>query len=236
MMVSARTDVGEQKDTNEDAVVTASVDECTLLLVADGMGGHAAGDVASEIAASTVRDIVTEAVAEDRKEYDSILAAAIQEANTAVRDSADGESARSMGTTVVAALVDDLATIVNVGDSRAYTVSDTLEQITTDHSFVQTLIDEGEITPEEAQTHPRRNVVTQALGNETVDPDFFTISPEQYLLLCSDGLTEEVTEQRIAEIINRSESIDDATAHLIEDANANGGSDNISVVLADCEY
>lgn len=233
MTISARTDVGQRKRTNEDSVVTASIEGTDLLIVADGMGGHAAGDVASEIASTTVRDEVTNALEEGRSDFESILAEAIEAANTAVYEEADENSASSMGTTVVAALCDDTTTIVNVGDSRAYSVGDSLEQITTDHSLVQTLIDEGEITPEEAKTHPRRNVISQAIGNETIEPDFFTLSVDDYLLLCSDGLTEEVPEARIAEIIQTTEAAGEAAEQLIQEANDKGGSDNISVILKD---
>jgi len=242
MHVSAHTDIGQQKQTNEDAVVTAQFDEVSLLVVADGMGGHAAGDVASEEATTELEARVSAALTDGRTDYESILEEAIESANERVQEHAEADASRSgMGTTVVAAIVDDEQIVIgNVGDSRAYDVDsevdvdDALTQITVDHSFVQELISEGEITPEEATTHPQRHVLTQALGTEgEVDPDFFSPVVTGYLLLCSDGLTEEVSEETIREVINDASGIETATDELVQKANENGGSDNISVILAD---
>ena len=242
MHVSAHTDIGQQKQTNEDAVVTAQFDEVSLLVVADGMGGHAAGDVASEEATTELEARVSAALTDGRTDYESILEEAIESANERVQEHAEADASRSgMGTTVVAAIVDDEQIVIgNVGDSRAYDVDsevdvdDALTQITVDHSFVQELISEGEITPEEATTHPQRHVLTQALGTDgEVDPDFFSPVVKDYLLLCSDGLTEEVSEETIREVINDASGIETATDELVQKANENGGSDNISVILAD---
>jgi len=236
MHVSAHTDVGQQKQTNEDAVVTVEFNDVSLLAVADGMGGHAAGDVASEEATSELKGYISAALTDGRTDYEVILEEAIKSANERVRERAEADASRSgMGTTVVAAIVEDGQVVIgNVGDSRAYDVDDALTQITVDHSFVQELISEGEITPEEATTHPQRHVLTQALGTEgEVEPDFFTPVVENYLLLCSDGLTEEVPEEMIREVINDASGIEAATDELVQKANENGGSDNISVILAD---
>lgn len=234
MKITAQTDVGQDKTTNEDAIETASFGATHLLVVADGMGGHAAGDVASEIATTTISEVVSTAIEQERTDYEAILDEAIGSANDAILDETDDTAGqRSMGTTVVATIIEDgEAVIGNVGDSRAYTVGDELTQITVDQSFVQELIDQGEITPEEAKTHPQRNVLSQALGTEeTVDPDFYTQQVEQHLLLCSDGLTEEVSEESILSTVTESEGIDTAADRLIQSANDNGGSDNISVIL-----
>jgi len=236
MHVSARTDVGQHKQTNEDAVVTAQFGDVSLLVVADGMGGHAAGDVASEEATTELEDHVSAAITDGRTDYEAILEEAIESANERVRERAEADASRSgMGTTVVAAIVGDEQLVIgNVGDSRAYDIADALTQITVDHSIVQELISEGEITPEEATAHPQRHVLTQALGTEgDVEPDFFTPVVENYLLLCSDGLTEEVPEEMIREVINDASGIEAATDELVQKANENGGSDNISVILAD---
>ena len=141
-----------------------------------------------------------------------------------------------MGTTLVAALVrDDTTTVVNVGDSRAYSVTDdAIEQVTVDHSLVQQLVDAGQLTQEEAAAHPRRNVISQALGaSDGVDPDTFSLEldPGETLLLCSDGLTEEVPESTIHEVVSTTDALADAADILVETANENGGSDNVSVVL-----
>lgn len=236
MNITAQTDIGKNKATNEDAVETASFGSTHLLVVADGMGGHAAGDDASDIATTTISEVVSEAINQERTDYDDILEEAITTANNRILDEADEAAGqRSMGTTVVAAIVEaNDAVIANVGDSRAYTIDDELTQITVDQSFVQELVDQGEITPEEAKTHPQRHVLSQALGTkETVDPDFFSPTVEDQLLLCSDGLTEEVADEQIAEIISESPDIETSGKKLLQKANENGGSDNISVILYD---
>jgi Serine/threonine protein phosphatase len=235
MHVSAHTDIGQEKQVNEDAVLTVQYDEVSLLVVADGMGGHAAGDVASEEATTELEARVLTALTDGRTDYEAILEEAIESADERVREHAEADASRSgMGTTVVAAIVDDEQVVIgNVGDSRAYGVDDALTQITIDHSFVQELISEGEITPDEATTHPQRHVLTQALGTEgEIDPDFFSPAVENYLLLCSDGLTEEVSEETIREIIDSASGIEAVTNELVQRANENGGSDNISVILA----
>ena len=236
MKITAQTDIGKNKAANEDAVETASFGSTHLLVVADGMGGHTAGDVASDIATTTIFEVVSDAIDQGRSDYDDILEEAIVSSNDRILDEADEATGhRSMGTTVVAAIVDaDDAVIANVGDSRGYTVNDGVTQITVDQSFVQELINQGEITPEEAKTHPQRHVLSQALGTEeTVDPDFFSTTIEDRLLLCSDGLTEEVTDEKIAEIISESPDIETSGEKLIQKANENGGSDNISIILYD---
>ena len=138
-----------------------------------------------------------------------------------------------MGTTLVAAIVrDGKTTIVNVGDSRAYHIDDGIEQITVDQSLVQRLVENGEITEGEAQDHPQSNVVEQSLGTTaTVEPDFYEQEIEGYLLLCSDGLTAEVADETIHQIVSESSDIETAAKSLVDRANENGGSDNASVVL-----
>lgn len=235
MQVSTQTDVGNKRSTNEDSVYAESFDSERLLVVADGMGGHAAGDVASDLATTELSASIEAALASNTADYETILAEAITSANVEIRELADSDPERSgMGTTVVAALVgDDETVIANVGDSRAYQIGDDIEQITVDQSFVQELVEQGEITPEEAEDHPQRNVISQSLGtSEEVEPDFYTVSGNSSLLLCSDGLTEEVADERIREIVAEASDIDSATSQLIDAANDNGGSDNISVVLA----
>jgi len=234
MNVTTQTDVGKKKATNEDTVMATSYGSTHLLVVADGMGGHAAGDVASELAVSTISEFVSTALNEDRTDYEAILGDAISEANVEICEHADSSNIASMGTTVVATIYsEDELIIANVGDSRAYSVGETITQLTVDHSLVQELVEEGEITAEEAETHPQRNVLSQALGNaSSVDPDFYKPSVEEILLLCSDGLTEEVAEERIIETIHTANSLSTAADELISLANQNGGSDNISVVLS----
>jgi serine/threonine protein phosphatase PrpC len=232
----ATTDVGKQRDRNEDAVLTESIGATTLLTVADGMGGHAAGDVASQLAIETLSDALDESaeVLAGPDGLKSALASAVHEANTAVYEAADQRQQSSMGTTLVTGLVRDReAVIANVGDSRAYEIhTGSIEQVTVDQSFVRELVEQGEITEEEVATHPQRNVISQALGTqETVDPDFYSISLDGTLLLCSDGLTEEVADGTICRVVSQADGLSEAADSLVTRANANGGSDNITVLL-----
>lgn len=236
MNIAAKTDVGQEKATNEDAITTTEFESAHLGIVADGMGGHAAGDVASEMATSTISETVATALGNGREDFETILDDAITKANQEIHEYAAAEDIHTMGTTAVAAIItDDDIVIANVGDSRAYNVGTSLEQITVDHSLVQELIDEGEITPEEAKTHPQRNVISQALGTDSsVSPDFYEPDIDEYLLMCSDGLTEELDENTIHETIAATHSVDQAADDLISKANENGGCDNISAILTDC--
>jgi protein phosphatase len=229
----ALTDVGRIRDTNEDAVLTAPVGGGRLLLVADGVGGHAAGDIASDAAATTVRERL-ETADLDATDAEPALASAIEAANTELRARIRADDLLSkMGTTLVAALAaDGEATIANVGDSRAYHIDDEVQQVTVDQSLVQKLVDSGEISLAEAETYPQRNVVSQALGTtESVDPDFYRVTVTGTLLLCSDGLTEEVPDGRIGEIVRSGDGLRSAADALVTEAIENGGSDNVSVVL-----
>jgi len=236
---AARTDPGRVRDYNEDSVVVTDRAGDSLLAVADGMGGHSAGDVASEVAVEAFADAVAKEF-EPGTDTGSTLATAAGRANDAVNDAArDGRGEEGMGTTLVAACVEgETATVVNVGDSRAYHVTpDAIEQVTIDHSMVQELVDEGVISPEEMDDHPQRNVVSQALGMaESVDPDIYEISLDGTLLLCSDGLPEEVPEPEIHDVVVEGEgpdgALDGVANTLVDHANDHGGSDNISVALA----
>lgn len=229
----ALTDAGCVRGTNEDSVLTTSVDVGHLLVVADGMGGHAVGDVASDIATTTVREHV-EATDLQSSDHKSTLESAIEAANAELQTRIQTDGLPSeMGTTVVAALAaDGGATIANVGDSRAYHVDDDVEQVTVDQSLVQELVERGEISQSEAETHPQRNIVSQALGTiESVEPDFYGVTVSGTLLLCSDGLTEEVSDQRIGELVRSGQGLQSTAEALIGEGKENGGSDNISVVL-----
>jgi protein phosphatase len=230
----ARTDVGEAREHNEDSVLVTEIDGTTLLAVADGMGGHRAGDVASETALAEFSDVLgTELDAGTAPQ--EALERGITEANERLHTlAAENPEYEGMGTTLVAASVDkEQARLVNVGDSRAYEVTDdAIEQITVDQSLVQELVESGELTPEEAEDHPQRNVISQALGtDETVEPDLYRRTLSGAILLCSDGLTEEVPESEIHEILMDSSSLSTASDRLVDRANEYGGNDNISVVI-----
>jgi protein phosphatase len=234
MATHTATDVGRAREVNEDSVCHEAIDGAELLAVADGMGGHAAGDVASQTALDEFREAVRTAIENGRTSEPDVLSEASKRANEAVRSAAADETRGNMGATLVAALsAGERVTILNVGDSRAYDVSERrIEQITTDHSLVGELIKEGSISEVEARTHPQRHVLTQALGTaESVDPDLYSESIDGTLLLCSDGLTEEVPDTRIQRIVTSADSLVEAGETLITRANENGGSDNISVAL-----
>ena len=206
-----------------------------LFAVADGMGGHNAGDYASSHA---VRILVDE-IREDT-DYNpvKVIRHAIETANTEIIEQAQkDEKLRGMGTTmVVATIVGQYAYVANVGDSRLYVVDKQLRQITRDHSLVQEMVRMGEITAEEARNHPDKNVITRALGaTKDVAVDFFDVHLESgdRLLLCSDGLTNMVLDEDIEDIIVSEELLETAGKRLVEAANENGGKDNIGIVLVE---
>ena len=221
-------DVGRQRHTNEDSYLESS----PIFAVADGMGGARAGEVASRMA--------VEAFGDDRDTSaspEAQLANIAQTANRKIYQLAQEDSSRAgMGTTFTAVMVvDNELAIGHVGDSRAYRLRDgELERLTQDHSLVEELVRQGKLTEEEAETHPQRSIITRALGPEPeVDVETFTHparSGDVYLL-CSDGLTGMVGEDRVAEILREARSLEAAGRKLIEEANENGGRDNITVVL-----
>lgn len=221
------THVGLKRDHNEDTY--GAEPGLGLWLVADGMGGHEHGEVASALA----RDTVIEMVREGHN-----LAEAIEEADhRIISHSRSRSESLPMGTTVVAALITDARfQVAWVGDSRIYRWNGELQQLSNDHSYVQELVEQGAISAEQARTHPHRNVVTQALG--VTEPDELRVEtmegafpPGEKLLLCSDGLTEEVPDDKIAEILAGDFDVQETVDHLIVAALDHGGSDNITVVL-----
>jgi serine/threonine protein phosphatase PrpC len=224
------TDTGRRRMRNEDAYVF----EPPLFAIADGMGGARAGEIAAGIAAAALRDGRGEASDE------ASLEAVIAEANRRVweRSVADPSTA-GMGTTVTVALVDapgEQIVFGHVGDSRAYRLrGDELEQITTDHSLVAELVESGVLTPEEAERHPQRSAITRAVGTEqAIEVDVFTVPAEHgdVVLLCSDGLTDMLSEEDIAEaLLEAGRDPEEAARKLVAAANAQGGEDNITVVL-----
>jgi PPM family protein phosphatase len=226
---AGRTDPGRVRRRNEDAFVL----DPPLFAVADGMGGAQAGEVASRLAAAAFREY-HEA---DRLAPDERLQAIIQEANRRIYDRARADSDVSgMGTTVTAALLTGgRLTLGHVGDSRAYRIRDgDLEQLTEDHSLVGDLMRSGRLTPEEADSHPQRSVITRALGTDPeVSIDTITVDaePGDLFLLCSDGLTTMVTDEDILGILAAAPTLDDAARELVRAANTGGGEDNVTVVL-----
>jgi len=227
------TDPGRRRRRNEDAYVAVP----PLFAIADGMGGAQAGEVASGLAAA----VLEEATGDEHSDLkgEQRVASLIMEANRRVFQRSSEDSATSgMGTTMTVALLDNTdGTIAfgHVGDSRAYRVrGGELEQLTDDHSLVGELVRSGRLSPEEAETHPQRSVITRALGTEPdVDVDTFTVEAEQgdIYLLCSDGLTDMISPRDILAAVDASNDLDDAARALVSAANAGGGEDNITVVL-----
>jgi protein phosphatase len=222
------TDTGRKRRRNEDAYVLAP----PIFAVADGMGGAQAGEVASKLAAAALED-----TDHGQLRGEEGVAALIQEANRRVYErSHEDPSASGMGTTMTVALVeDDGVSIGHVGDSRAYLIRDGgMQQLTEDHSLVNELMKSGKLSPEEAESHPQRSVITRAVGTDPdVDVDTFTVAAQtgDLFLLCSDGLTDVVAEEEILELVERNRSdIDRALRALVKEANRGGGEDNITVV------
>lgn len=249
LSIGRHTDVGRERSLNEDSLLTLefvpifrSVSEpIGLFIVADGMGGHEAGDIASQLTIRTVAKQATDEIflpaasGDPLPPIDQWLTSATRSANRAVYDQRSA-AGNDMGTTLVMALViGNVATIANVGDSRAYLLQqEGIEQITTDHSLVERLIATGQITPEEAADHPQRNVIYRVIGDKTdleVDLIQQPIQPDEALLLCSDGLSGMMNDEVIWQIWRTSTSPQEACNRLVAKANQEGGEDNITVVI-----
>ncbi len=240
MQLYGYSDVGKVRQSNQDAYINMEIDAKTALsIVCDGMGGANAGNIASQITMTVIADYV-------RRSYDPImnesqieimLKSAVETANIEVYDASMKNSEYSgMGTTVVAALIrDDKAFIVHVGDSRAYLISDTgIERLTRDHSVIQNLIESGHLTAEQARSHPKRNIITRAIGiMEDVQCDFSVVDvKDRLLVLCTDGLTGMLSESEIFSSVVKTRP-ERLAEDLAEMANTAGGEDNITVTVID---
>jgi serine/threonine protein phosphatase PrpC len=229
--VGAATHVGHHRSGNEDAAIAAY----PLFLVADGMGGHAAGEVASAIAVATMSELGT-------AEPDlTTLVAQVVEANTRIRAGARAPGRWGMGTTLtgVVALADGSWAVVNVGDSRVLlSRGGELRQLTTDHSEVQDLVHLGVLAPDEAAVHPMRHVITRSLGAEDdveVDHTRVHLLPGDRVLVCSDGLTDEVSADEIYWVLDAADGPQEAADALVTAALTHGGRDNVTVVVLDVD-
>lgn len=233
-------DTGKIREVNEDRVaVLKRPDGLILALVADGMGGHNAGDVASEM---TVDAMSKHFLAAGRENFTSIeskkrwLDEKVKSINAEVFDYAEiHPECKGMGTTLIAVLIEDnLCVICHIGDSRVYKFNNTAEQITRDHSYVNVLVDNGEISEEEAEAHPKKNWIVRALGTESgIEGDMLEIelNAGSHLLICSDGLSNKVSKDEIAEILSSHTALSQKGKDLVDLANDKGGEDNISFVL-----
>ncbi|HEY8030314.1 MAG TPA: Stp1/IreP family PP2C-type Ser/Thr phosphatase [Gaiellaceae bacterium] len=225
---AAKTDTGRKRRRNEDAFVLAP----PLFAVADGMGGAQAGEIASKLAAAALEDTDPGRLTGPEK-----VASLIQEANRRVHERSSVDPATSgMGTTMTVALVEAGGVVIgHVGDSRAYLVRGReMEQITQDHSLVNELLKTGKLSPEEAETHPQRSVITRAVGTDPdVDVDSFVVETQDgdVFLICSDGLTDMVDDEHILETVEKHRgNLERMTKQLVSAANHGGGEDNITVV------
>lgn len=238
MKTFSKTDVGMVRDVNQDYVFMSDTPIGSLpnlLIVADGMGGHKAGEYASRFAT----EVVKEEIAKSREESpEAMMTQAIITANQKLREEAEQDQRlHGMGTTlVVATIIDKTLYFANVGDSRLYLINNGIKQLSKDHSLVQEMVRLGGINQEEAKHHPDKNIITRAVGGrEKVEVDFFEyrLKIGDTILMCTDGLSNMVEDEEILGIVRRSRDVVEAVEQLIESAKEHGGSDNIGVILAE---
>ena len=232
----AITDIGQKRKLNQDFIYLSETPVGNLpnvFIVADGMGGHNAGDYASRYA---VEIVVEEISASLEKNPIKILGKAVEKANTMIRERAQSdESLIGMGTTmVIATCIGQYLEVANVGDSRLYVINETIEQVTRDHSLVEEMVRMGGIDRASARNHPDKNIITRAIGaRDTVETDFFNmeLKPGDMVLLCSDGLTNMVEDDEIHRILTGEGTLKKRVEELVRLANQNGGKDNISAIV-----
>lgn len=231
------TDIGEKRKVNQDYVYCEALPVGkleNLFIVADGMGGHNAGDYASRFSVTKFVECVKESTKDSPIE---VIETAIKQTNEALLKKSNQQiELEGMGTTfVVATIANRTLYVANIGDSRLYLVNKEITQITRDHSLVEEMVRTGKIQESEARCHPNKNVITRALGvKETVEPDCFEVACEKgdIVLMCSDGLTNMLEDDQIQTIVNTTQDNLEKTAkRLVEEANRNGGKDNIGIVL-----
>ena len=235
MFIDCKTDRGKIREINEDYALTQNCSNYTILIVADGMGGHNAGEIASKAASDIILKFVTEKFNEYNEKED-LIRDSMLEANTEVyNESLKSTSLNGMGTTLTCGLIyNDNLYVGHVGDSRAYIINNSgIKRVTEDHSYVQELVNNGSITENEAQVHPQRNLITRAVGIEeyvVIDTKVVKLDDEDLVLLCTDGLTSCVTNDEIYNIVMKMgrKSIE----NLIELCNQRGGNDNITIIIA----
>ncbi len=239
MIISANTDIGLYRDSNQDSFAAGSfVNGDSWAIVCDGMGGVSGGQVASSLCIEKASSVIKRGFRPDMslKSAKNLLESAINTANAAVFEEAGKDTElHGMGTTIVAAVVIKCVVVIAyVGDSRAYIINDTIKQLTKDHSLVQVMIDTGKLTAEEAKVHPDRNIITRAVGimqNVDIDIEVVDFNEGDKILLCTDGLNGAVEDNVIFDIVNNNS--DKAADKLIEAAIESGSRDNITVVLFD---
>ncbi|NLM35883.1 MAG: Stp1/IreP family PP2C-type Ser/Thr phosphatase [Clostridiales bacterium] len=238
-MLGALTDVGNIRRINEDYFSYSIIDDIKIYIVADGMGGHNAGEVASQVAVEAVIQYIQEH--KDTEDLQALLKDAIIHANSVIyNQSRENPHLKGMGTTITAYFrKSNFSMVANVGDSSCYIIKeDKISKITKDHSLVQQLVDEGTITEQEAKHHPNKNIITRAIGTSPdVDVDIFVLEPRgiSKIILCSDGLTNEVQPEEIYQCIKETNDNMEACRELVNLAKERGGKDNITLMVIEGE-
>ncbi len=236
LSICSKTDIGKVRTLNQDTVYSCGSNVgslSNLFIVADGMGGHKAGDYASAYAVNAIERIISDNT--DTAPV-RVIREAIEKANREIFEKSLETDFEGMGTTLVCATIqDNVLYVANVGDSRLYVISDKIEQITKDHSLVEEMIRAGELDREAARFHPDKNIITRAVGTDVkVLIDFFEVELKKgdIVLMCTDGLTNMVADNEIEGIVKSSNDVKEIVSLLVDKANENGGRDNIGVVLA----
>lgn len=230
------TDIGIKRKVNQDYVFCEDKQVGgleNLFIVADGMGGHNAGDYASRF---SVKEFVDQIRQSKETTPIKMMEAAIQDTNEAlVKLANDNEELEGMGTTFVVATIEGSTLhVANIGDSRLYVIRENIKQITRDHSLVEEMVRMGKLNKEEAKGHPNKNIITRALGTRLlVEPDFFEVPLQEndIILMCTDGLSNMLEDEKINDIVKSTQDLEEAAKLLIHEANHNGGIDNIGIVL-----
>ena len=245
--IGMKSDIGKTREVDEDSirveesrsVIKSKKRMVRLLVVADGMGGHQNGEKASEIASKAIKDVWSQELDNGIAKH-LILEHGIQKANQDILDyTTKHPEASGMGTTSVCAIVEgNDVVLANVGDSRAYKISDEIHQVTKDHSYVQGLVDNNELSKSEARKHQRKNEITRAIGEKSsleVDTMKLTLDSDESLLLCCDGVNDHLSDDKIQKIVRDSPDPDTACKKIVDMANEEGGFDNISLIILSAE-
>ena len=245
--IGMKSDIGKTREVDEDSIrveesrsiIKSKMCMVRLLVVADGMGGHQNGEKASEIASKAIKDVWSQELDNGIAKH-LILEHGIQKANQDILDyTTKHPEASGMGTTSVCAIVEgNDVVLANVGDSRAYKISDEIHQVTKDHSYVQEKVDSGEITKDQAREDPRNNEITKAVGLSSsleVDTMKLTLDSDESLLLCCDGVNDHLSDDEIQKIVRDSPDPDTACKKIVDMANKKGGHDNISLIILSAE-
>ncbi|HWL24375.1 MAG TPA: Stp1/IreP family PP2C-type Ser/Thr phosphatase [Ureibacillus sp.] len=241
MKFTVESDIGLKRKVNEDrAAFIQRPDHFKLAILADGMGGHNAGDIASDMAIKEMEYLFKNAISKNFETTHSKkrwMLEVVKKVNEKIyKHSIENEACNGMGTTLIAVLIDhEKCLISHIGDSRVYYFTPSIvELITRDHSYVNILVENGEISEEEAENHPGKNMIVKALGTEiSIDPDFYeiTMDEQSFLLICSDGLSNKLSTDEMSAILSLNMSIEEKGKKLVQLANDSGGEDNISLVL-----